>query len=208
MLQSLESIISSQRLGPYLLASSFDLKRAIALYGWNMQLCAAFLPLLSSAEVCLRNRVVDQLCVILGPDWWLYAATRLPIGPEGIKKLKMAERAILKKGNAVDGGRLTAELSFGFWDGMFLPKYEAVLWQDIHVRFPDLPPTTTLAVLHARCVHVRELRNRIFHHEPIFQRNISQDYAYCLELIRWLHAAKADWIKPQCNVMSLMRTKP
>ncbi len=206
----LEAIISSDRLGTYCKAVGHDVDRALALYAWNMKLSASFMPLLCSAEICLRNLAMQRVKAVFGPHWWQNNAIFEILESKGKGKgiVKRAENKIVKSGNLADGGRMTAELTFGFWQNMLLPKYQAALWSPMHENFPDLPANVDQTALHNKCGIVRELRNRISHHEPIFQRNISQDYAECLELISWLSTAKSVWIKPHCNVMALMRQKP
>ena len=103
---------------------------------------------------------------------------------------------------------MTAELGFGFWENMFLEKYTRDLWVNLHDSFPHLPSTVDQQIFKAKCEKIRDLRNKIAHHEPIFHRNLSQDYAHCLELIRWLSPAKAAWIRPHCAVATLLRAKP
>jgi hypothetical protein len=38
-------------------AAGGDAEFALELYGWNIQISEAFFPILSAAEVCLRNTV-------------------------------------------------------------------------------------------------------------------------------------------------------
>lgn len=208
MTAKLEAIISKERLGTYFQAAAFDVDRALRLYVWNMKLSAAFLPLLCSAEICLRNLVSARLAAAFEPVWWRDPAFLLLLGGKGKGIVKRAEGKIIKHGNVVTSGRITAELSFGFWEGMLLEKYQAPLWAPLHPHFPDIPDQVDQAELHTKCGVVRELRNRISHHEPIFRRNISQDYSDCLTLIKWLSPEKAAWIKPHCQVASLIRQKP
>ena len=208
MPRGLEEIISSERLGPYLRESGFNLERALALYAWNMRLGSAFLPLLSSAEIGLRNLISRRLVATFGPTWWADPGFLAVAGSKGKGIVKRAENTLSRNGHAATSGRMTAELSFGFWENMLLPKYLAALWTPLHPHFPDLPASVDLTIFGERASKVCGLRNRIFHHEQIFQRNISQDYAECLEFIGWLSSTKAGWIKPQCDVMKVMRGRP
>ncbi|KPQ18393.1 MAG: Abi-like protein [Rhodobacteraceae bacterium HLUCCO18] len=91
---------------------------------------------------------------------------------------------------------------------MLLPKYEAPLWSELILHFPDLPAALTQSEFHDRCEVVREFRNRISHHEPIFMRDLTADYSKCLELLRWIGPAKAAWIKPQLDTMRILRERP
>jgi hypothetical protein len=103
---------------------------------------------------------------------------------------------------------MTAELNFGFWVNMLLPRHEPTFWPDLHTSFSDLPKHVSYDLLFKRCDAVREFRNRIFHHEPILHRNITKEYSQIMELITWLSPEKARWIKPYSRVMAVARQKP
>ncbi len=204
----LESIISKQRLGRYLTAAAFDPDRTLALYAWNMKIGAAFFPLFSAAEVALRNRVSARLCDVFGAVWWTHPVFTELLGSKGKGIVLRAVRQLDQQGLPIDSGRVTASLSFGFWENMLLPKYSAALWNPLHPHFPDFPERFDQAMLFDRIGGVCTLRNRISHHEPIFDRNISGDYTKTMELIGWLSNEKAVWIRPHCEVMALLRRKP
>ena len=102
---------------------------------------------------------------------------------------KRAASKIRTKGVVTSGG-MTAELTFGFWVKMLLPRHELVFWGSLHAAFPELPTTIAYADLYKRCDDVREFRNRVFHHEPILERNITLEYSQIIELIHWLSPDK------------------
>ncbi len=205
---ALEEIISAQRLGPYRKAAGQNLDRALKLYAWNLNIGAAFLPLFCAVEVSLRNLTVKRLTEVYAETWWKAVALLGLLEKEGGSIVRKAEKTIRQKNQDPDSGRMTAELGFGFWENMLLEKYTPDLWASLHISFPYLPPGVDQTALKTKCRKVRELRNRIAHHEPIFHRNLSQDYANCLELIRWLSPAKAEWVRPHCAVASMLRAKP
>lgn len=202
-----QNIISQERLTKYLVAGGHDPDRALALYGWNIQLSEAFFPVLSAAEVCLRNIVVARLIALYGQNWWDDQAFLLQIKNDGKRIVKTARDKLTKTG-AVTSGRMTAELNFGFWVKMLLPRHEPVFWTDVHAEFSDLPAAVTYQQLYKRCDDVREFRNRVFHHEPILHRNITAEYSQIMELIKWLSHDKAVWIKQYSRVMTVVRQKP
>jgi len=204
----LEAIISAQRLGSYLEPVAFKPERALALYAWNMKIGAAFFPLFCALEISLRNLIVTRMTAVYGASWWTDAGFFDALGKKGKGIVLRAANSVEQQGHVLNSGRITAELSFGFWENMLLPKYADGLWTPLHPYFPDLPNTVDQAGLFARIGETRTLRNRISHHEPIFQRDISKDYARTLELIRWLSDVKATWIKPHCDVAALLRRKP
>ena len=89
--------------------------------------------------------------------------------------------------------------SFVFWQKMFTSRYDVRLW-DVHLRrvLPNLATVKTVAVLrkeiYADLEHVRFLRNRIAHHEPIFRRNLNDDLDKITALIRFRCQLTADWM--------------
>lgn len=114
------NIISQERLTKYLKEAGYDNDRALALYGWNIQISEAFYPVLSAAEVCLRNTIVAQLTVLYGTIWWDDPAflTQIKNG----KRIVMTARDKLKKRGPVTSGGMTAELNFGFWTNMSVAR--------------------------------------------------------------------------------------
>lgn len=200
------NVISQERLTNYLTASGHNPERALALYGWNIQISEAFFPALSASEVCLRNIVSERLAELYPPCWWEDDIFLTQIGG-GKRIVKTAQDKLKKKGRVTSGG-MTAELAFGFWVKMLLPRHEAVFWNDLNSAFPNLPQHVTYARLYKRCDDVREFRNRVFHHEPIFKKNISQEYSQIMELIGWFSPEKKIWIKQYSRVMTVSRQKP
>lgn len=55
---------------------------------------------------------------------------------------------------------------------------------------------------------INDIRNRIFHHEPIFSDDISRHYARCLTVLGWLSPETVAWLKPSFRVPDVMRQRP
>lgn len=201
------NIISQERLTKYLKSSGYNTQRALDLYGWNIQISEAFFPTLSAAEVCLRNTVASRLVQLYGATWWEDPIFLHQIKSGGKRIVKTAQDK-LKTDGPVTSGRITAELNFGFWVKMLLPRHGTIFWADLHVSFDKLPANVTYDHLYKRCDNVREFRNRVFHHEPILHRNITHEYSQIMELITWISPEKAKWIKPYSRVMAVLRQKP
>lgn len=199
-------IISEERLEKYLIATGHDKAKAVDLYGWNIQISESFYPLLSATEVCLRNIIAARMIELYGVHWWDDPAYLTQIR-QGKGIVKRAKDRLRRNGRVTSGG-MTAELNFGFWSKMLLPHHEAVFWMDFNVPFSNLPAAVTYENLSDRCEQVADFRNRVFHHEPIFNRDISQEYSQIMELIRWLSPAKEKWIKDYARVMTVLRQKP
>jgi hypothetical protein len=88
---------------------------------------------------------------------------------------------------------VVAELNFGFWTSLLSSGYEASLWRPNNARllkdtFQHIPhPLRRRNLIYARYNHLRELRNRIFHHESIWNRpTLFHDYQQILDAIGWV----------------------
>lgn len=178
------------------------------MYLWNLELCAAFHPLTAMGEVAFRNRVESQLLTIFGARWWDHRELHGLLGSKGKGILLRAAAAVRDRGRTPVSGRVTAELSLGFWVNMLLPKYAARVWPDFDRAFPDKPPGINQGRLHERAALLREFRNRASHHEPIFKRDLTRDHGQLVEFLGWVNAEAAGWLKPELRAMALLRERP
>jgi hypothetical protein len=201
------NIISQERLTKYMTAAGGDAEFALEIYGWNIQISEAFFPILSAAEVCLRNTVSARVIQEYGYQWWENAQFHSLIGPTG-KGIVLRTRNKLSKDGVVTSGRMIAELTFGFWVQMLRAENVPDLWTPLHTHFADLPATVSYDEFYSRCDEVAKFRNRIFHHEPIIQRDILREYGKILELTKWTSADKGEWIQKYSRVATVARTKP
>ncbi|MBP9035013.1 MAG: hypothetical protein KBG29_14020, partial [Pseudomonadales bacterium] len=55
---------------------------------------------------------------------------------------------------------------------------------------------------------IRTLRNRIAHHEPIFARNLADDFQKITDLIALRCAVTADWMVNNQHALALINTRP
>ena len=89
------------------------------------------------------------------------------------------------------------------------PKYNPHLWSShLRVAFPHLPVNETRTTLFKYAGDVATLRNRISHHEPIFKRDLLLDFGELMKLLAWICPDTGAWIRPHCQVPTLMRSKP
>lgn len=206
---ALSEIISPLRLGAYLNASGHDLDRALNLYLWNAKIGEAFHLPIQSVEVGLRNRVSDGLDAAFGADWWRNETFISHSTKKSISDIELVKRRLKGKGKPIITGQIVAGLSFGFWVSMLHKRYNSTIWAK-HFRssFPDIPISVDREALRAKVRNIADLRNRIWHHEPIFKRNLLDDYSHCMEALNWICPTKAAWIKPHCRVATVMRQKP
>jgi len=208
-MDALEPALSSARLGPYLVASGFDAGRALRLYLWNARMGAAFHVPIQAVEVGLRNRSDVALTRAFGTDWWREPQCLDVLDEERRADLALVLRRMKHRGLPEVTGQVVAGLSFGFWVGLLQGRYNPPLWgSQVRSAFPSLPPDRgrkSLASAAARVVH---LRNRIGHHEPIFKLDLNAEFATVMSLLGWISPTKQDWVRPHCDVPSLLREKP
>jgi hypothetical protein len=202
----IEKALSTERLSRFRLAPSEPRWEQLARYAWNVAMSEAFYPLLHHFEVVLRNQVfaageaayptaryADVRC-------WLDAVPS-PLHPKfGVPGVQKAKQKLFGKGAAAGSARsfgpgdLVAALDFGFWTGMFSSYYtwqsarDPRLWpQRLATVFPHGPKLTRVQSVSAELNDIRHLRNRVFHHEPIWrQPDLLQDRERILRLLGWM----------------------
>ncbi len=171
---------------------------ALALYEWNAQISGAFMAPLHICEIVSRNAVSDALTALSSPNW--------PWSPAFERSLHSARGGYDPRGDLVacrtrasTTGKVIPELKFVFWQNMFTGRHDKRVW-DVHLRrvLPNLGSGKTVAQLRREIYedldHVRVLRNRIAHHEPIFRRNLAADLATISALVRSRCVLTADWM--------------
>ena len=84
---------------------------------------------------------------------------------------------------------LVSRMSFGFWCAFFHRRYDPILWQRSHAIisvFPNLPrEQRTRKFIEPLLRNIKELRNRIAHHEPVWNMapSVIDVHGNCLTLI-------------------------
>jgi hypothetical protein len=188
--EALELSLSRERLEKYLDETGQDLDAALSLYEANTRLSEAFYTPLQALEICLRNKVHQQLSGNYGELW--YSNGRAPLGDDSSRMIFEAEEQ-LKKGGRITPGRVVAELKFAFWVGLLGPHYDATLWRQCIFRaFPQSGGRARKAV-HGRLNAIRRFRNRIAHHEPIFHLQPIQRHQEIIEAIAWMCRSTSQW---------------
>lgn len=192
-LSALPPAISPERLAPYISQVHGDHDRALRLYTWNIEIAAAFWGPLHVVEVAFRNAVHNQMTQRFArADWWHHPNVHLHAAMTDqltIAESKAQDNAKRRRRPRV-AGDVVAELSFGFWSG-FLGRggpqqYETRYWQPfLHRAFPSY--SGPRGPLHRQLENVRLFRNRVAHHEPIFNRHLQADHQTILRLAGYLH---------------------
>lgn len=209
---SVRGSISEQRFHPYLVAAGYDEAKALAIYLWNIKLCEATYPAMHMVEVALRNHVLQAVGAAYGATWWHHPDLRAALGAGQARlseALTKAQRTASGKRRALVEGDVVSELTFGFWVRMLDRRYKPRVWTaHFHATFPHVPPSVGREGLKARLLEVVDLRNRVFHHEPIIARNVLREHERLIGAIEWIDPDAAAWIKPHSRLPEVVHQRP
>jgi len=189
--EALEKTLTRERLEKYLSATEQNLDKAILLYEENIRLSESFYTPLQCVEVCLRNSIHAQLTTTYGEEW--YNNHQMGLNQDSLNMIIDAIEELKKDRKLVTPGRVVAELKFAFWVGLMGPRYDATLWRKVLHRAFLVGGGKPRSVVHSRFNAIRRFRNRIAHHEPIFQRPLLQLHNEIIEAIGWMCRETAAW---------------
>ena len=208
-IRAIRATISSSRFATYFQAAGHDEERALRLYLWNAQLGEAFHIPMQAVEVGLRNCINVGLASVYTPNWWECKGLYDTLDDDRKADLETVLRRIRNRDLELCVDQVIAGLSLGFWVGMLSGSYNPPTWsRELRIAFPNLPAGRARKSLFLEAGKAATLRNRIWHHEPLIARNISQDFADLMVLLEWICPTKAAWIRPHCRVPQVLRQKP
>jgi hypothetical protein len=96
---------------------------------------------------------------------------------------------------------------------MFTGRYDTRIWHH-HLQnvMPNLDSSLNVPALRAAIYNdleqLRRLRNRIAHHEPIFARNLANDYEKILELVTYRCTVTAKWLNNNQQATAVIIERP
>lgn len=184
--QQVEGILAPERLDAYR-QDGVSPVTTLARYLWNLALCESLYPPLQMAEIALRNSLHHFLTARCHTHAWYDVITGLPQWQQD--QLAGARQKLLANGKSIIPGRMVAELHFGFWTGFFNKCHARTGLGHALARhvFPHAPRAERdLRKLDARWKRIRDLRNRVFHHERIIHwTDLDAQHTAILEVIRW-----------------------
>jgi len=224
-----ERAISAPRAARYLEATRTaegvaDPTAAIALYERNSELGAAAWIVIADVEVVLRNAVATAISELHAqrrpnsplrwyddPPWF---DTWFSDG--SLSVIKKAKKKVRDPGPGAGSrpkpDRLIAECSLGFWRFLLVAAHEHTLWNPaIRAKFGalgHLSGSDSRKEVHRRVEELNYLRNRIGHHEPIYEPfaipnrsiNLPDVIAEAIEMISWCDPKAAQWITSRSTV--------
>jgi hypothetical protein len=163
-------------------------------------------------EVVLRNAIVGAIQEVYGPTWYAPGTAferslpRQKLGYSPFRDLGISRK------DQPSAGKVIPELKFMFWVSMVTARRETRLWTPYLAKyFPSLPlagPDGGRRLLYYRLEEIRKLRNRIAHHEPIFDRALGQDYSKIVDVISWTSAETTNWLRSFEKVTIALSQRP
>jgi hypothetical protein len=205
-LSAIRRALSNERLDAYGVGCT-DAEK-LANYLWNTALCEALYPVLQGLEVVLRNAVFNAGTAVFSGvatrdvPCWLDADPPIILHAD-LALVQAAKDRLRRRGKPLDGGRLVAELSFGFWTTLFDVRYETSkrLWPRLFsaaLLDPSSPKSMrSRKALSPSLNRIRLLRNRAFHYEAIWHwRDLPEQHRLALDLLRWFSPAMRSAIEP------------
>ncbi len=210
----LQEVISAPRFATYLQATQGHVEQALQLYAWNMEVSAAFMAPLHLCEVAIRNAAADAIEAVHGANWpWVNGFIRslpVPRRPTDYDPQRNLRHVAARQPTV---GKVVSELNFAFWEKVFTQGQDSRIW-NAHLRtvLPGTPAGLTVAQARAKVFldleRIRKFRNRIAHHEPIFARNLPNDYASIRELVEYRRPEAANWLDKVERVTGLIAVRP
>lgn len=192
-IDAIERALSVHRFRPYVLSCGGDKPEALRLYELNSKVSAALYMPLQTLEVVLRNRFHECLSAAYGP-WWF---DRGDVIWELFQRRRIADAQVdlVREGKELTPGRVIASLMFGFWTGCLTAPYDEALWRKggLGKAFTATGEKPSRRVVNSMLNPIRQIRNRVAHHEPILYYNLPNHHANIVALTRWLSPAIANW---------------
>ena len=187
--QSLKQALAEERLSAYT-GNGASEAITIARYFWNMALCESLYSPLQISEIALRNTIHRNLDAKVCKATWYTDPDNTRLTHWQQTKVKNAIDEIQKRGKSITEGRVVAELNFGFWTAFFDNRH-ASTGLGSHLAknaFPHLQPHLRgIKHLNQRWREIRNLRNRVFHHERILHwRDLQDKHDRLMDSIGWI----------------------
>lgn len=208
--------LSRPRFQTYLHMAENDTVKGLKLYEWNLRLSSALMVPIAIAEVALRNAVDTALTSLYGTDWpWDPGFIKELPNPPGIRfnprreLIGTATRHVASKRS----GKVVADLKFVWWEKILRARHEGTIWNHkFHEVFPNapsgLPLSASREILRSSVEDVREVRNRIAHHEPIIMRNVTEDLKQLRRIAGFVSPDIEEWLCTIENVTELAAERP
>ena len=176
-LREAEASLSQARLSAYRIGPEDANEVVLGRYLWNIALAESLYPTIHLLEVALRNSFHGAIAMVAGPEWFDQPA--VVVNARTRDEIFQVKQRIREAGHAVAVPRVIAGLDLGFWSGLCsrlyeqgpaMPPSQIPLWPVVMRHLGPLLPRSlrTRASLSEFLGRVRIIRNRAYHHEPLW----------------------------------------
>lgn len=204
--------LPAERLRVYLEASERNPYAALRRYDENSKLSSSLFEVIGHFEVSLRNTLDVALSSRhqfkrRSGDWLDDAHGEFsPRASEALQRAKEDAVSNRRLGAVSTRGHIIAELNLSFWRRLLDSRYERFHGSAVMRYFPGL---RARAGNNANMEPLRDLvdpayvmRNRIAHHEPIWQSNWVKSHAGMMEVLEHSSPELAHWVRSNCQLPS------
>jgi len=196
--EALDTLISEQRLSTYYNMFKGDKHKALEYYQLNIQIAQSLYPMLLYTEVSLRNLIHRSCSIHFKNQYWFRLCEQQS---EKILKIEYTIKRNLLDETHILPDQIIAELTFGFWCSLLNRNNARQFWKPLKHSFYYLDRSVSREKLSLKLNHIRRLRNRISHYEPICNdlKILWQNYANIMYVLGAMHPVLIEWTKAFIN---------
>lgn len=209
----MEQWLSPERFATYVRQAGNDRVRALDLHEWSAKMSAALLHDFAHLEVGIRNMYDTALmaAVVAGDRHWSNAASAVVLFPDvsGSDRRTHRDLEVARKaagGLHATGGKVLAELTFGFWVYLTSNRRSVSIWTPYLQQ--AYPAGSVRTRIHGGLDELRKARNRVAHHEPIRAGEVNDLTRRVRRYARYVSSDLAEYISETSDVAGLLRLRP
>jgi hypothetical protein len=212
-LRQFECTLSAERLLSFKQSDNDTIEILIERYKNNIRVAQSFYPELLTLEITLRNTIDTMLKTLISETWLEdeIKQQKILLNHEYFKLLEVYNN--IKNeclNNNFTTGKIIANLTFGFWTNLCSKKYNATIWtkkgafKGVFINYPK-NLQQQIHTLSLRLRAIRNLRNRIFHYEPVFKnpKNTIKMYNEIIEILSYLPVDNCNILRDTSTFLEL-----
>ena len=214
MYDKLKDYLSKERLRPYLNISNNDKEKAIELYDLYMAINESFYISLQNIELAIRNSFCNEISKKYGNNWLLDKQYLLK-GQSTKKRLLLEQiETIYQKYKKINNcNDIISNLSFNFWIVFLDDDFEITFWRPcLRKVFDNFGNRVLRSDIKNELKFIKNIRNRIFHHENLLKYNLMDSYNKIVNFIKliseslYIHTIeKSNFIKNYENLKNFIK---
>ncbi|WP_417262665.1 hypothetical protein [Celeribacter sp.] len=214
--EKIPAALSETRFSRYLAHCEGDVTKGLDLYRWNVEISGECLKVLHICEITFRNAVSAALEAQYGVNWPSVRAFQvsLPNPSRGWSARNDIEVLARKYRHDSQVGKLIADSKFAFWCKLMNASQNDRIWnKHFRIAFPNAPLRLSTNEERQEIMdaisEVRELRNRIAHHEPIFTRDmLAAEVESAFFIIGCRCKITEEWCRSHDKIFDLLAKRP